>query len=72
MAARFLTGRNLPKIMGQPRESAPSTVNEKTLADFTRVVEQTGILSRLHLPHITGRRVFSDHARSAYKQSPLA
>jgi hypothetical protein len=46
MAPRFLTiltGRNLPKI-GQPREPEPSTINEKTIADFTRVVEQTGIL----------------------------
>ena len=44
MALRFLTiltGRNLPKIR-QPRE--PSTINEKTLGDFTRVVEATGIL----------------------------
>jgi hypothetical protein len=46
MASRFLTiltGRNLPKIR-QPREPEPSTINEKTIADFTRVVEQTGIL----------------------------
>jgi hypothetical protein len=44
MAPRFLTiltGRNLPKIR-QPREPEPSTINEKTVADFTRVVEQTG------------------------------
>src|SRR5882672_7164445 len=43
MAPRFLTiltGRNVPKI-GQPREPEPSTINEKTIADFTRVVEQT-------------------------------
>jgi hypothetical protein len=42
MPARFLTlltGRNLPKIQ-QPREPEPSTINEKTIADFTRVVEQ--------------------------------
>ena len=48
MAPRFLTiltGRNLPKIR-QPREPEPSTINEKTIADFTRVVEQTGILWR--------------------------
>jgi hypothetical protein len=48
MAPRFLTiltGRNLPKIR-QPREPEPSTINEKTIADFTRVVEQTGILAR--------------------------
>jgi hypothetical protein len=46
MASRFLTiltGRNLPKIR-QPREPEPSTINEKTLADFTRVVEASGIL----------------------------
>jgi hypothetical protein len=38
-----LTGYNMPKIYRQPRELAPSTVNEKTVADFTRVVEQTGL-----------------------------
>jgi hypothetical protein len=44
--ARFLTiltGRDLPQIR-QPREPEPSTINEKTIADFARVVEQTGIL----------------------------
>jgi hypothetical protein len=41
----ILTGRNLPKIQ-QPRDVEPSTINEKTIADFTRVVEQTGILER--------------------------
>ncbi len=49
MAPRFLTiltGRNLPKIIGQSREPEPSTINEKTIADFTRVVEETGILER--------------------------
>jgi hypothetical protein len=48
MAPRFLiilTGRNLPTIR-QPREPEPSIINEKTIADFTRVVEQTGILKR--------------------------
>jgi hypothetical protein len=48
MAPRFLTiltGRNLPKI-AQPREPEPSIINEKTIAYFTRVVEQTGILER--------------------------
>jgi hypothetical protein len=52
MASRFLTiltGRNLPKIQ-QPREPAPSTMNEKTIADFTRVVEQTGILDNQRRP----------------------
>jgi hypothetical protein len=46
MVPRFLTvltGRNLPTIR-QPRAPEPSTINEKTIADFTRVVEQTGIL----------------------------
>ena len=46
MASRFLsllTGRGMPKIR-QPGGPAPSTINEKTIADFTRVVEQTGIL----------------------------
>jgi hypothetical protein len=49
MAPRFLTiltGRNLPKITGQPTKPEPSTINEKTVADFTRVVEQTGILEQ--------------------------
>ena len=46
MSSRFLTiltGRNLPKIR-QSRPPEPSTINEKTIADFTRVVEQTRIL----------------------------
>jgi hypothetical protein len=41
----ILTGRNLRKIK-QPRRPEPSIINEKTIADFTRVVEQTGILKR--------------------------
>jgi hypothetical protein len=48
MAQRFLTilsGHNLPKVQ-QAGEPEPSTINEKTIADFTRVVEQTGILQR--------------------------
>jgi hypothetical protein len=48
LAPRFLTiltGRDLPK-MRQAGEPEPSTINEKTVADFTRVVEQTGILER--------------------------
>jgi hypothetical protein len=52
MPPRFftiLTGRNLPKIR-QPRDPEPSTINEKTIADFTRVVEQTGILRREPAP----------------------
>jgi hypothetical protein len=39
----ILTGRNLPTVR-QPREPEPSIITEKTIADFTRVVEQTGIL----------------------------
>jgi hypothetical protein len=44
MAPRFLTiltGGNLRKIRQQPE---PSTINARTVADFTRVVEQAGIL----------------------------
>ena len=39
----ILTGRNLPKIRHQ-RESEPSIINEKTVADFVRVIEHAGIL----------------------------
>jgi hypothetical protein len=49
MASRFLTiltGRNLPRIIGQSREPEPLSTINKTIADFTRVVEQTGILER--------------------------
>jgi hypothetical protein len=42
---RIPTGRDLPKIR-QPADGPPSIINAKTLADFTRVVEQTGILKR--------------------------
>jgi hypothetical protein len=48
MTPRFLTilsGRNLPTIR-QGTEPQPSIVTGKTVADFTRVVEQTGILDR--------------------------
>jgi hypothetical protein len=48
MAPRFLTiltGHDLPKIR-HPREPEPSTIDEKKIADFTRVVEQAGILER--------------------------
>jgi hypothetical protein len=48
MAQRFvtiLTGRNLPKIR-QLREPESSIINKRTVADFTLVVEQTGILER--------------------------
>jgi hypothetical protein len=40
-----VSGHNLPKIR-QAGEPEPSIINEKTVADFTRVVEQTGILDR--------------------------
>jgi hypothetical protein len=39
----ILTGRDLPTIR-QARTPQPSIINEKTLADFNRVIEQTGIL----------------------------
>ena len=45
LSLTILTGRNLPKIR-QPREPEPSIINEKMITDFTRVVEQTGILER--------------------------
>jgi hypothetical protein len=48
MPARFLTiltGRNLPKIQ-QVREHEPSTIDEKAIANFIRVDEQTGILKQ--------------------------
>ncbi len=38
----------MPKIR-QPRGPEPSIISEKTIADFTRVVEQTGILERERL-----------------------
>jgi hypothetical protein len=46
MATRFmtiLTGDDLPKIR-QARAPEPSIINTNTIADFTHVVEQTGIL----------------------------
>jgi hypothetical protein len=48
MAPRFmtiLTGHNLPKIR-QARAREPSIINTKTIADFARVVEQTGMQRR--------------------------
>jgi hypothetical protein len=48
MAPRFmtiLTGHKLAKIR-QAKAAEPSIINEKTIADFARVVEQTGILQR--------------------------
>jgi hypothetical protein len=47
-ARRFLTimtGHNLPKIRHH-REAEPSIIDERTIADFTLVVERTGILKR--------------------------
>jgi hypothetical protein len=41
----LLTGRNLPKIR-QPREPERSIINEKTVADFTRVVEMGSAMNR--------------------------
>jgi hypothetical protein len=41
----FLSGPNMP-IIRQRSDSEPSTIKEKTIADFTRVVEQTGILKQ--------------------------
>jgi hypothetical protein len=38
LTAAFLARRRI--------EPEPSTINEKTIADFTRVVEQAGILER--------------------------
>ena len=48
MAPRFmtiLTGHKLPKIR-QAKAPEPSIINEKTIADFARVVEQTGMQRR--------------------------
>jgi hypothetical protein len=41
----ILTGHNLPRIQ-QRQGPQPSIINEKTIADFTRVVDQIGILKR--------------------------
>jgi hypothetical protein len=46
MVLRFrthLTGRNLPKIQ-QRHDDEPLIINAKTIADFARVVDGTGIL----------------------------
>jgi hypothetical protein len=48
MVRRFftiLTGQGLPKIQLR-RHDEPSIITEKTVADFTCVVGQTGILKR--------------------------
>ncbi|WP_156041856.1 hypothetical protein [Bradyrhizobium sp. URHD0069] len=41
----ILTGRDLPRIR-QDKALEPSIINEKTIADFARVVEQTGMQRR--------------------------
>jgi hypothetical protein len=46
MVLRFrthMTGRNLPKIQQRVADE-PSIINDKTIKDFARVVDQTGIL----------------------------
>jgi hypothetical protein len=58
MASRFLTiltGHNLPEIW-QSREAEPSIINARTVADFTRVVEQTGTLVKREDPAPAGGR----------------
>jgi len=61
MVPRFLpilTGQNLPKLW-QANSGVvvsapdPSIINEKRIADFARVVEQTGILEQAARPSIT-------------------
>ena len=52
----LLTGRNLPKIRQAP-EPERAIINEKAVADFTPVVEQTGILKCDHLAR-AGRKAF--------------
>jgi hypothetical protein len=68
-APRFLTiltGHNLPKIW-QSSEPEPSIINQKTITDFTRVVEQTGILERE--PLLTARRkIDAKPSRAAFAQ----
>jgi hypothetical protein len=52
MAPRFLTTLTGPKLptIRQPRDTEPAIINEKTLADFTQLVEETGILKPLPRP----------------------
>jgi hypothetical protein len=57
MVPRFLTiltGRNLPKFW-QSRQPEPSIINEKTLTDFTKVVEKTGMHARIGVPRALNR-----------------
>ena len=70
MVPRFLTiltGRNLPKIQ-QARGPEPSTINKKTVADFMRVVKQTGILQRG--PGATARASRTGSARTLTTARP--
>jgi hypothetical protein len=46
LALQAPDGRKIPKIVRGSAEPQPSIINDKTVADFTRVVEQTGILKR--------------------------
>ena len=41
----FLTGPGLPKIRRRPK-SEISIINSKTIADFTRVVDEMGVIKR--------------------------
>ena len=52
MARRFLmilTNHNLPQIW-QAKKAEPSTINEKTIADFTRVLDDQEIEYRKPQP----------------------
>src|SRR5438552_789308 len=42
----LLGGRNVPRIIRGSAEPQPSIINEKTVADFTRVAENTANLDR--------------------------
>ena len=42
----MLTGHNVPKIIRGSAEPRPSIIDEKTVADFKRMVEETDILDR--------------------------
>jgi hypothetical protein len=69
-AARFLTiltSRNLPKIW-QPREPEPSIINKKTVSDFTRPVDQTGILEPARQPPKLASRTSDGHALTRQKK----
>jgi hypothetical protein len=61
---------DLPKIL-QPREPEPSIVNEKTVADFTRVVEQTGILKREPLAGASLGRLMPGRLTGGFRASRI-